>query len=189
MWSWTKAKLGNDKVQTPINVLILCTANSARSILGEALLNRLGEGRVRGFSAGSYPRGTPNPHGISLLADLDYPVDTYRSKSWDEFAKDDAPHMDIVITVCDSAAGESCPLWPGQPVKAHWGIADPAGIGETDAQKRAAFLHAYENLEARIKAMIALPLQTMNKDELQHALAQIGSMAGATKVAIAQAAI
>ena len=116
----------------PINILILCTANSARSILGEALIQRLGQGRFRAFSAGSQPRGIPNPTGLKLLESLGHDISGFRSKSWDEFAGTDAPQMDIVITVCDSAAGESCPLWPGAPVKAHWGIPDPAGKGETE---------------------------------------------------------
>ena len=121
------------------NILILCTANSARSILGEAILAKLGEGRVRAFSAGSTPRGTPNPDGIALLKDYGHDTAALRSKSWDEFDGEDAPKMDIVITVCDNAAGESCPIWPGAPVQAHWGIPDPAGHGETPEERRVAF--------------------------------------------------
>ncbi len=116
-----------------LNILILCTANSARSILGEALINRLGAGRLRAYSAGSHPRGEPNPDALAMLADKGYDISGFSSKSWDVFSEPDAPKMDIVITVCDSAAGETCPLWPGTPVKAHWGIPDPAHSGRDGA--------------------------------------------------------
>lgn len=170
------------------NVLILCTANSARSILGEALVAKLGKGRFHAFSAGSKPRGEPHPDGIALLAELGHDVSGFRSKSWDEFAAPDAPRMDIVITVCDSAAGESCPIWPGAPVQAHWGIPDPAGRGETPAARRSAFLQAYRLLEARVRALCELPVESMNPQTLKQALNRIGGLEGATDLAKSRAA-
>lgn len=134
----------------PINVLFLCTGNSARSILSEAILNRLGEGGYRAFSAGSRPVGAVNPGALELLGGRGYPTDSLRSKSWKEFATADAPVMDHVITVCNNAAGESCPVWPGNPASEHWDIADPAGVGSTDAERREAFETAYRTLEIRI---------------------------------------
>ncbi len=169
------------------NILILCTANSARSILGEAILAKLGEGRVRAFSAGSTPRGTPNPDGIALLKDYGHDTAALRSKSWDEFDGEDAPKMDIVITVCDNAAGESCPIWPGAPVQAHWGIPDPAGHGETPEKRRAAFAETYRLLELRIRALMALPFEEMNAKDLKTALNTIGSLEGATDLSISYA--
>lgn len=169
------------------NILILCTANSARSILGEAILNKLGGGRITAHSAGSAPRGTPNPDGIALLQEYGHDTSTLRSKSWDEFAGPDAPKMDIVITVCDNAAGESCPIWPGAPVRAHWGIPDPAGKGSTDEERRAAFAETYRLLEARIRALMDLPFEDMAPAELKTALDRIGTMDGATELAIARA--
>ncbi|MEQ1652723.1 MAG: arsenate reductase ArsC [Hyphomicrobium sp.] len=165
------------------NVLILCTANSARSILAEAVLNRVGAGRFRAYSAGSHPRGTPNPRAIELLTSLDYPVSDLRSKSWDEFAVADAPKMDIVITVCDAAAGESCPLWPGGPVKAHWGIPDPAGVPGGDEAERAAFRVAHDRLLARMEALAALPVETMTDSALSSHMQDIAKLEGATAVA------
>ena len=132
------------------NVLFLCTGNSARSILSEAILNRLGEGRYRAFSAGSSPVGRVNPGALELLERRSYPTEGLRSKSWDEFAGDGAPAMDYVITVCNNAAGETCPVWPGHPATEHWDIDDPAGVGETDEERRAAFEEAYAVLEKRI---------------------------------------
>ncbi|MEI7613737.1 MAG: arsenate reductase ArsC [Betaproteobacteria bacterium] len=157
----------------PINVLILCTGNSARSILGEALFNHLGQGRIRAFSAGSQPSGTVNPvaletlekHGVPLPADA-------RSKSWDEFAVPDAPKLDYIFTVCASAAGETCPIWPGHPTTAHWGIADPAHIEPMDA-RRAAFEVAYTALERRIKAFLALDLNTLSRHDVVSAARRI----------------
>jgi arsenate reductase (thioredoxin) len=166
------------------NILILCTANSARSILGEALINRLGEGRFTGYSAGSHPRGEPNPDGLAMLKDKGYDISAFSSKSWDVYAEPDAPKMDIVITVCDSAAGETCPYWPGAPVKAHWGIPDPAHKGESEAERRTAFEEAYRLLEMRVLALVALPVEEMNKDDLKLALANIGKLDGATKMAL-----
>jgi arsenate reductase len=168
----------------PLNILILCTANSARSILGEALLNAYGGNRFRGFSAGSHPRGEPNPDALALLDDLGHDTSMLSSKSWDVFAEAGAPQMDVVITVCDSAAGESCPLWPGAPVKAHWGIPDPANRGTTDVERRAAFENAYHLLEMRIRALADLPLETMSSDALRGELLRIGAMAGATEMAM-----
>ena len=170
----------------PLNILVLCTANSARSILAEAIANHLGQGRVRAFSAGSHPRGEPNPAALALVADKGLDVSGLRSKSWDEFSGPDAPAMDLVITVCDNAAGESCPLWPGAPVKAHWGIADPAGQGDTPEEVRAAFEAAWDQLEARFAALMAMPFETMAASEFQAGLDRIGAMAGATEMARGQ---
>ena len=173
-------------MNSPINVLILCTANSARSILAEAILGRLGAPRFKAFSAGSHPRGEPNPDGLALLGELGYDTGAFRSKSWDEFAGAGAPVMDIVITVCDSAAGETCPIWPGAPVRAHWGIPDPAGRGESDGERRAAFEEAYRRLEARMTALVALPVEEMQPADLQAAINRIGPLEGATDMALNQ---
>ena len=158
------------------NVLFLCTANSARSILAEALLNCLGKGRFRGYSAGSFPRGSVNPYALALLHDRGYPIDRLRSKSWNEFAAPGAPQMDFVITVCDNAAGETCPIWPGGPMSAHWGIADPAAVEGSEADKRAAFRAAAEALEARLREFLALPFDTLDPPALRQAVAQIGKL-------------
>jgi arsenate reductase len=136
------------------NVLFLCTGNSARSILSEAILNRLGEGRFRAFSAGSKPVGRVNPGALELLGRREYPTDGLRSKSWDEFAQPDAPQMDYIVTVCNNAAGETCPVWPGHPATEHWDIDDPAGVGETDEERRAAFEEAYAVLQKRIEKFV-----------------------------------
>lgn len=167
--------------QKTYNVLFLCTGNSARSILAEAIANHLGDGRLQAWSAGSQPRGVPNPAALELIADKGLDASGLRSKSWDEFAGADAPRMDLVITVCDNAAGESCPLWPGAPLKAHWGIADPAGTGETPDEVRAAFAQAWDLLEARFRALVALPFETLSRAEFQAALNRIGAMEGATE--------
>ena len=143
------------------NVLVLCTGNSARSILGEALFNHLGGGRIRAFSAGSQPSGTVNPVALETLQKHGLPLPDARSKSWDEFAAPDAPVLDFIFTVCASAAGETCPIWPGHPATAHWGINDPAHV-EPLAARRAAFETAYQQLEKRITAFIKLPLETMS---------------------------
>lgn len=168
----------------PLNILILCTANSARSILAEAIANHLGKGRVQAFSAGSHPRGEPNPAALTLIADKGLDTSALRSKSWDEFAGTGAPEMDLVVTVCDNAAGESCPLWPGVPIKAHWGIADPAGKGSTPEEVREAFVGAWDLLEARFSALMALPFETMTVGELQAELDAIGALEGATAMAM-----
>ena len=140
------------------NVLVLCTGNSARSILGEAIINRLGGARFQGFSAGSFPKGEVNPGALRLLARHGYPTEGLRSKSWDEFTGPDAPMIDVVITVCDNAAGETCPVWPGHPVRAHWGLADPAAAEGDEAAIDAAFESAHAALVGRIAKLIELPI-------------------------------
>ena len=162
------------------NVLFLCTGNSARSIMAEAILRKKGRGRFRAFSAGSQPKGTVNPFAIEVLKSLDYPTDDLRSKSWEEFARPDAPVMDFVFTVCDDAAGESCPVWPGQPMTAHWGIEDPAEVEGTDIQKEAAFVAAFRYLKNRIAAFTSLPLQSIDRLSLGTKLRDIGRTDGAT---------
>ncbi|WP_332804485.1 arsenate reductase ArsC [Sphingomonas sp. RT2P30] len=142
-----------------MNILLLCTGNSARSILGEAIINRLGEGRFRAFSAGSFPKGAVHPGALRLLARHGYPTDGLRSKSWDEFAAPGAPPIDLVITVCDNAAGEVCPIWPGHPVKVHWGLADPAAVEGDDAAIDTAFEAAHAALSRRVAKLVALPCE------------------------------
>jgi protein-tyrosine-phosphatase len=159
------------------NVLFLCTANSARSILAEAILNKLGKGRFHAYSAGSQPRGEVNPNSIRLLKSLEYDTSFARSKSWDEFAKKDSPRMDFVFTVCDNAAAETCPIWPGQPMSAHWGVPDPAAATGTDAEIGAAFLDAYRMLERRIGAFVALPLNSIDSLSLKKSIKDVGRMA------------
>jgi arsenate reductase len=162
------------------NVLFLCTGNTARSILAEAILNKDGRGRFRGYSAGSQPKGTINPVALHLLQRLDYPIEGLRSKSWQEFARPGAPVMDFVFTVCDNAAGEACPVWPGRPMTAHWGIEDPAAIEGSEAEKEAAFIEAHRLLKNRIDAFINLPLKSIDALILGPKLRAIGGMAGAT---------
>ena len=166
-----------------INVLVLCTANSARSILGEAILNKLGGGRFQGHSAGSHPRGAPNPLALELLEQRGHPVGALRSKSWEVFAVASAPKMDIVITVCDAAAGESCPHWPGAPIKAHWGISDPTGVAGGIEAERAAFRQAYDRLHARVSALVAMPVEIMAREDIQMAVTAISRLEGATDLA------
>jgi len=156
------------------NVLFLCTGNSARSILAEAILNREGRGRFRAFSAGSHPKGNVHPYTLDLLRTLNHPVDGYRSKSWDEFAVPGAPALDFVFTVCDDAAGEACPAWPGQPMTAHWGVADPAGVEGSEAERRAAFTEAYRMLANRISIFASLPIASIDRLSLQKKLGEIG---------------
>jgi protein-tyrosine-phosphatase len=158
----------------PLNVLFLCTGNSARSILAEAVMNRLGEGRFIAHSAGSRPAGAPNPFALDLLRREGFDTGFARSKSWDEFAAPDAPQMDFVFTVCDQAAMEECPFWPGQPVSAHWGMPDPAAVAGTDAQKAVAFAETYRMLNRRIQAFVALPLATLEGMALRDRLTEIG---------------
>ena len=158
----------------PYNVLFLCTGNSARSILAEVIMNQLGAGRFRGYSAGSFPKGEVNPLALDLLKQLNLPVEGLRSKSWDEFAKPGAPALNFVFTVCDNAAGEVCPVWPGQPMTAHWGIPDPAAAEGTDAQKALAFREAFKSLENRLKAFTSLPLASIDRLSLQRRLDDIG---------------
>jgi arsenate reductase (thioredoxin) len=162
------------------NVLFLCTGNTARSILAESILRRDGRDGFRAFSAGSQPKGQVNPFALKVLASLNYPIDGMRSKSWQEFAAPDAPVMDFVFTVCDSAAGESCPLWPGQPMTAHWGIEDPAAVEGTDLQKEAAFVAAFRYLKNRIGIFTSLPLRGIDRMSLGTRLRDIGRGAGAT---------
>ena len=162
------------------NVLFLCTGNSARSILAEAILRKDGDRHFRAFSAGSQPKGKVNPYAIRVLKSLDYPTDDLRSKSWEEFARPDAPAMDFVFTVCNNAAGESCPVWPGQPMTAHWGIEDPAEAGGTDIEKEAAFVAAFRYLKNRIAAFTSLPLQSIDGLSLGTRLRDIGRGEGAT---------
>lgn len=162
------------------NVLFLCTGNSARSILAEAILNRVGEGRFKAFSAGSQPKTEPNPWALKLLAAQGYDLGQFRSKSWDEFGADDAPKMDHIITVCDNAAGESCPYWPGRPASAHWGIPDPAAATGDDKDMQLAFLTAYAQMSDRIGRFVALPVETMAPEELKAAMQSIGRYSGAT---------
>ena len=159
---------------SPYNVLFLCTGNSARSILAEVIMNQLGDGRFRGYSAGSFPKGEVNPLALDLLKQLNLPVEGLRSKSWDEFAKPGAPALNFVFTVCDNAAGEVCPVWPGQPMTAHWGIPDPAAAEGTDAQKSLAFREAFKSLENRLKAFTSLPLASIDRLSLQRRLDDIG---------------
>jgi protein-tyrosine-phosphatase len=156
------------------NVLFLCTGNSARSILAEAILGRVGECRFRTFSAGSHPKGEVHPFAIQLLKSLNYDTSFARSKSWDEFAVPDAPKMDFVFTVCDNAANESCPVWPGRPMTAHWGVPDPAAAEGTDAERHLAFAQAYRMLNNRISVFAALPIKTIDKLSLQKRLDDIG---------------
>ncbi|MFM9940505.1 MAG: arsenate reductase ArsC [Hyphomicrobiaceae bacterium] len=165
------------------NVLVLCTGNSARSLLAESLFIHRSQGRVHAFSAGSKPRGEPHPLAIALLKARGHETKYLRSKSWHEFAVPGAPMMDLVVTVCDSAAGESCPLWPGAPLKTHWGIPDPAAATGSEADQRSAFELAYKRLDARVGAFLALPFETMAISALQRELARIGHLEGATALA------
>ncbi len=158
----------------PIRVLFLCTANSARSILAEAYLNSAGKGRFVAYSAGSHPQGSVNPFALELLARRGLNTAGLRSKSWDEFARPDAPAMDFLLTVCDQAAGETCPYWPGQPVTAHWGVNDPAKAQGSDEDKRKAFVRAFAELSARINLMLALPLEKLERISIARRLAEIG---------------
>ena len=157
------------------NVLVLCTGNSARSILGEVLFNALGKGRFRAYSAGSKPAGMPNPYALELLQQAGHSIEGLRSKSWDEFAAPGAPHIDFIFTVCDNAAGETCPIWPGHPATAHWGLPDPAHIEDVE-EKRAAFKKVYEQLARRIQLFMNLPIEKLDKLTLKEKLAEIGKL-------------
>ena len=159
--------------------LFLCTGNSARSIIAESLLNYNSGGRFVGYSAGSHPRGEVHPHALDLLLSKGHDIENLRSKSWDEF-KEDAPSMDFVFTVCDHAANEPCPVWPGRPVTAHWGLADPAGVEGTETEQRKAFERAYELLKERITAFLSLPLDSLDSVELRERLEKIGCRASGT---------
>jgi arsenate reductase (thioredoxin) len=161
----------------PFNVLFLCTGNSARSILAESLLRRLGEGNFNAYSAGSFPKGHVHPMALRLLAEQGFPTEGLRSKSWDEFAKPDAPVMNFVFTVCDQAAGEVCPAWPGQPITAHWGIPDPAAVTDDDTgAQMLAFRDAFRMLERRIQLFIALPLASLDQMALKREVDAIGRL-------------
>lgn len=162
------------------NVLFLCTGNSARSVMGEVLLNALGEGRFRGYSAGSRPKGAVNPMTLEVLAAAGLPIEGLHSKSWDAFAGPDAPAMDFVFTVCDDAAGETCPIWPGQPMTAHWGIEDPAAAEGSEFQRRAAFEQALRFMRNRVSAFVNLPLTSIDRLTLTARLRGIGAMDGAS---------
>ena len=164
----------NEDPGRPYNVLFLCTGNSARSILGEAILNRMGKDRFRAFSAGSAPKGEVNPNTLALLARLGFPTDGLRSKSWGEFAQPDAPPLDFVFTVCDSAASEVCPVWPGQPMTAHWGIPDPAAVEGDEKAIAAAFREAFLLLQRRIELFANLPVKTLDRMSLKKRLDEIG---------------
>ncbi|HJU19261.1 MAG TPA: arsenate reductase ArsC [Stellaceae bacterium] len=164
------------------NVLFLCTGNSARSILAEALVEHWGEGRFKGYSAGSFPKGSVHPLTIELLANLGLRTEGLRSKSWDEFARPGAPIMDFVFTVCDQAAGEVCPVWPGNPVTAHWGTPDPAAVEGSDIERRKAFREAYRVLENRIKLFTALPIDKLDRLAIKRNVVEIGRRGAAPRL-------
>jgi len=165
------------------NVLFLCTGNSARSILGESIVNQLGQGRFRGFSAGSQPKGQVHPYSLDLLRSLRFSVEGLSSKSWDVFAEAGAPQMDFIFTVCDDAAGEACPVWPGHPMTAHWGVPDPAAVQGSEIERRAAFRQAFAALENRIKIFLSLPIARLDRMTLQARLDAIGRQPPAASAA------
>jgi protein-tyrosine-phosphatase len=162
--------------ENPYNVLFLCTGNSARSIMAEAIMNRFGAPKFKAFSAGSMPKGEVNPHTITLLKTLNYKTDAYRSKNWEEFAQAGAPQLDFVFTVCDNAANEACPVWPGQPMSAHWGVPDPAAAQGSDAVVAQAFADAFRMLQNRITIFCALPISGLDRLTLQKKIDDIGRM-------------
>ena len=162
--------------ERPVNVLFLCTHNSARSVVAECVMNALGKGRFRGYSAGSQPSGRVNPIGLSVLKALGHDVSHVRSKSWEEFAQPDAPPMDFIFTVCDDAANETCPYWPGHPVSAHWGLPDPSRVAGGEEKIREAFAETHAKLQKRIGAFVALPFESLTAAELKDRLAKIGEM-------------
>jgi arsenate reductase len=157
-----------------LNILILCTGNSARSLIGEALFNTMGEGRVKAYSAGSHPTGCVNPFAIEVVRGLGYPVESLRSKSWDEFAVPGAPALDFVITVCDKAAGEVCPYWPGQPITAHWGFPDPAAVEGIDDEKRTAFAQTLRQMRRRVELFLSLPIEALDSLAIEKKVREIG---------------
>lgn len=163
---------------TPQNVLFLCTGNSARSVLAEAILNHWGQGLFKAYSAGSYPKGAVHPLSLQLLGQLGLPIAGLRSKSWDEFAKSGAPRMDYIFTVCDQAAGEVCPIWPGHPITAHWGLPDPAAATGTEAERMIAFRDAFRILETRIKYFLTFRFKELKRDELQRLVTDAGKLTG-----------
>lgn len=166
--------------ERPFNVLFLCTGNSARSIIAEAILNRAGQGKFQGYSAGSQPKGQVNPNTLELLKSLGYETSGFLSKSWNDFTKPGAPEFDFVFTVCDNAAGEACPVWPGQPMTAHWGIPDPAAAEGSQAEIALAFKEAYRLLNQRIGIFVSLPLRSLDRLSLQNKVRDIGRMDGAS---------
>jgi arsenate reductase len=175
-----------NQTHAPLNVLFLCTHNSARSVMAECIMNRVGAGRFNAYSAGSMPSGVINPHAIHLLKHLNHKTDHLRSKAWDEFSKagnPDAPDLDFVFTVCDNAAGEVCPIWPGQPMSAHWGIPDPSAVQGSDAEIALAFAEAYRQLNSRITLFCALPLASLDRLSLQSRLDAIGKSRAADEPA------
>ena len=178
-----KSLLRLSRTVRTFNVLFLCTGNSARSILGEAIANSIGQGRFVGHSAGSYPKGEVHRYALDLLEKMRLPTEGLRSKSWDEFAVDGAPAMDFIFTVCDSAAGEACPVWLGHPMTAHWGLPDPAAVDGTELMKRRAFYQTFAALEHRIKLFASLPLETLDRLSLQSRLEAIGKRSPSTVVA------
>lgn len=161
--------------QRTYNVLILCTGNSARSIMAEALINTMGQGRFNAFSAGSHPTGKVNPFAVEKTESIGYPSEKLRSKNWDEFAMADAPIMDFVITVCDNAAGEVCPVWPGKPITAHWGFEDPAAVEGSDEEKRQAFDKAFRDIMNRVRLFVSLPFHILDQTAIKHELSKIGT--------------
>jgi len=160
----------------PLNVLFLCTGNSARSIMAEALVTTMGHGKFQGYSAGSNPNGIVNPFAIEQVKKTGYSTDNLRSKRWDEFAAAGAPHMDFIITVCDNAAGEVCPIWPGHPASAHWGFEDPAAVEGSDEEKRAAFERIFKQIMARVHAFVSLPHHMLEKHAIHHEIQKIGAL-------------
>lgn len=171
---------------TSFNVLFLCTANSARSILAESILRKEGEGRFNAFSAGSRPGGNVNPLALKVLDSFGYPTDGLRSKDWSEFAHDAVPQMDFVFTVCDNAAGEACPLWPGQPMTAHWGVPDPAAVTGNEIEREAAFVTAFKQMKNRISLFTSLPMMSLDRLSLSARVKDIGATEGATDLASKQ---
>lgn len=161
-------------MKKPYNILILCTGNSARSIIGEALINTMSAGRLKAYSAGSHPTGRVNPFAIEVVRGLGYPVENLRSKSWDEFSVPGAPELDFVITVCDKAAGEVCPFWPGQPITAHWGFPDPAEVQGTDDVKRAAFAQTLRQMRRRVELFLSLPIESLDGFAIEKKVRAIG---------------
>jgi protein-tyrosine-phosphatase len=170
-------------IERPFNVLFLCSGNFARSIMAEAILDKLGQGKFRAYSAGSHPKGQVNPYTLQLLGSLGYDTSHLRSKSWNEFAKPGAPPLDFAFTVCDNAAGEACPVWPGQPMTAHWGVPDPAEATGSQAEIAVAFKDAYRMLHQRIGVFTALPIRSLDQLSLQSKVKEIGHMEGATALA------
>ena len=165
--------------ERPYNVLFLCTGNTARSVLAEGILRKDGAGRFNAYSAGSQPKGTVNPFALKVLDSFGYPTDGFRSKNWDGFSGSGAPRMDFIFTVCDSAAGEACPIWIGHPATAHWGIEDPAAVDGSDIDRERAFVQAFKYLRNRIAAFLALPVASLDQDALAHHLKEIGRLEGA----------